>query len=216
MGLEDTLTFTLVTILILATMIFAVLFYKMLSQATKEYEKAKNIVRGIVITLKKIQDKQNKRLEQIGFNVESTQAATDKQYIKLQRLEDKIKSLIRSVKIQENLQKQIAVINNKIKKISNVKRIEPVLDVEKQPSLNKLTETEKQVLVILVEEGPKTAPDVENKIGKTREHTARLMKMLWQKGFIERDTHRIPFIYRPIKGLKKLLDKKMSLTTSRN
>ena len=52
-----------------------------------------------------------------------------------------------------------------------------------------------------------TAPKVEKKIGKTREHTARLMKKLWQEGYIERDTHRMPFRYRPTKRLKKLLKK---------
>ena len=44
------------------------------------------------------------------------------------------------------------------------------------------------------------------KIGKTREHTSRLMKKLWQEGYIERDTNSIPFIYRPTKELEKRIN----------
>jgi len=53
------------------------------------------------------------------------------------------------------------------------------------------------------------APKVEKKIRKTREHTARLMKKLWQEEYIERDTNRKPFTYRPTKKLlKKTREKK--------
>jgi DNA-binding MarR family transcriptional regulator len=76
---------------------------------------------------------------------------------------------------------------------------------EKGASLE-LTETENQIIQFLLIEGPKTAPEVERKIEKTREHTARLMKKLWQEGFIERDTHRIPFVYRVNEKLKERLE----------
>ena len=233
MGIGDILTFASVMIFVLATMTFAVLYYKMLSQATEEYENAKDVIKGIVITLKNRQDRQKERVEQIAFDVEEAQAAADRIAIRLQGLEDRIRSLIRRAKTtstvnkelaehvmmvrkevqilsetQENLQKQIAAFNEGIQQTPKVERIEPVLGVEERP-LARITETESQVLKILVEEGPMTAPDVERKIGKTREHTARLMKKLWQEGYVERDTHRIPFIYRPTKGLKKILEKKI-------
>ena len=66
-----------------------------------------------------------------------------------------------------------------------------------------LSETEREVLDILVKEGSMTAPKMEKKIGKTREHTARLLKNLWQEGYIEREAQRKPFIYRSTETLKK-------------
>jgi DNA-binding MarR family transcriptional regulator len=82
-----------------------------------------------------------------------------------------------------------------------------MLQTEELP-LSRLTETERWVLHMLVEAGSMTAPKVEKKIGKTREHTARLMKKLWKEGYVERDTHKMPFTYRATKKLKEILKKK--------
>ena len=73
-------------------------------------------------------------------------------------------------------------------------------------TLFKLTKTEKEILQILITDGAKTAPEIERTIKKTREHTSRLMKKLWQEGYIERDTNSIPFIYRPTKELEKRIN----------
>jgi len=84
----------------------------------------------------------------------------------------------------------------------------PQSDATKENSTSsinsKLTETENIVLQFLLSEGPKTAREVEAKIEKTREHTARLMKKLWQEGYVERETHKIPFTYRAAGALRNL------------
>ena len=63
-----------------------------------------------------------------------------------------------------------------------------------------------EIIKILLLVGSKTAPKIMGEISKTREHTSRLMKKLWQEGYIERDTNSIPFIYRPTKELKKRIN----------
>jgi predicted transcriptional regulator len=110
-------------------------------------------------------------------------------------------------KTQKIIQRRINTLNEKIQQAPKLERNETMLQTEDLP-LSMITETEKWILHMLVEEGSTTAPKVEKKIGKTREHTARLMKKLWQEGYIERDTHRMPFTYRPTKKLKKILKKK--------
>ena len=86
--------------------------------------------------------------------------------------------------------------------------IKPILTLPPDQETNfvKLTRTERQVIQILLSEGAKTAPMIMKAIGKTREHTSRLMKKLWQEGFIERDTNSMPFTYRPTKELEKRIN----------
>jgi len=232
MAMENILTYALVTVFVLTMMAFSILYHRALSKAAEEYERAKNVVKGIVTTLKKRQDGQKERIDQIVFDVEEGQAATDRVAIKLQGLENRIRDLLKNLKTtpttnrelaenvkkihreiqilsktHENLQTQITNLNEKIQKTPRVDRIETKSSVEEQP-LARITETERQILQTLVEEGPMTSPKVEKKIKKTREHTARLMKKLWQEGYIERYTHRTPFTYRPTNELKKILKKK--------
>ena len=57
------------------------------------------------------------------------------------------------------------------------------------------TPTELQVLALLSEQGPKSAPEIGNLVGRSREHSARLMKKLFEEGYVKRDQSRIPFRY---------------------
>ena len=59
-----------------------------------------------------------------------------------------------------------------------------------------MTETELKVLEILATEGGKTSPEIKDLIKLAREHTARLMKKLYEEGYIERDTQKLPYKYR--------------------
>lgn len=57
------------------------------------------------------------------------------------------------------------------------------------------TETELQVITLLVEQGSKSAPEIGRAIGRSREHTARLLKKLYEEGYVKRDQARVPFRY---------------------
>jgi DNA-binding MarR family transcriptional regulator len=63
------------------------------------------------------------------------------------------------------------------------------------------------VLEMLTSEGSKTAPEIKDRIRLSREHTARLMKKLYEKGYLERETGKIPFRYSVKKEMKKFLRK---------
>lgn len=62
-------------------------------------------------------------------------------------------------------------------------------------TLARLTPTEKAVLELLVV-GPREAPEIGRLAVKSREHTARLMKSLFEQGFVEREEDRQPYVYR--------------------
>jgi uncharacterized protein YukE len=62
-------------------------------------------------------------------------------------------------------------------------------------TLAKLSPTEKGVLQLLVG-GAKGAPEIAQLMTKSREHTGRLMKSLFEQGFVEREANRQPYEYR--------------------
>jgi len=71
-------------------------------------------------------------------------------------------------------------------------------------SLNSITTpTELQVLTLLADEGPKSAPEIGRFVGRSREHTARLMKKLFDEGYVRRDQTRIPFRYSTVERVKQ-------------
>lgn len=74
-------------------------------------------------------------------------------------------------------------------------------------TLARLTETELQVVQVLAGEGAKTSRELEKVTGRTREHTARVMKKLYLEGYVDRDTHKLPYIYRLNDKLKAAVQK---------
>jgi DNA-binding Lrp family transcriptional regulator len=56
---------------------------------------------------------------------------------------------------------------------------------------------------MLANEGPKSAPEIGRVVGRSREHTARLMKKLYEEGYIRRDQTRIPFRYSVVERVKQ-------------
>jgi predicted transcriptional regulator len=211
---------------------FAVVYRRILLQTIKEYEKAKVALRGLLLTLPKLKSGKKVRGGWDVLEAETMQATKTQTMGRLQELENKLANLTTQLKTssasdkelilrvkevqrevhnltktQELLQSQINTLHVKIQQTPRLDRNETLLQTE-DLLLSRITETERTVLHMLMEEGAMTAPKVEKKIGKTREHTARLMKKLWKEGYVERDTHKMPFTYRPTKKLKEILNKK--------
>ena len=73
-------------------------------------------------------------------------------------------------------------------------RIEPTeqrIDIDKRAG-----STEREALRLVFEgRGKTTAKDIQQKIGRTREHTARMMNGLFQEGLVDRDVSVRPFAY---------------------
>jgi predicted transcriptional regulator len=81
----------------------------------------------------------------------------------------------------------------------------PIGEIGSLPSIT--TATELQVLTLLATEGPKSAPEIGRSVARSREHTARLMKKLYQEGYIRRDQTRIPFRYSVVEKVKQTFEK---------
>jgi len=72
---------------------------------------------------------------------------------------------------------------------------QPRAALEENPVLDRLTPTERETLQIL-KDGALRAPELGRRVNKSREHMARLMKKLYQEGYVDRETDRPPFRYK--------------------
>ncbi len=215
--------------IIIIIIILTYKYYIKILDAQKEYAVAKQLVSNIVLTFRKRVNEQNTKVDNILYDIEELQSSIEKRRKQETYFQDNINDIIKSMTsvftINKKLVDNFIVMNTKIDKLKTTDKIlydtlelfkkeqkellqKPILKLpsDQRKSFVKLTRTEIQIIQILLSEGAKTAPKIMDEINKTREHTSRLMKKLWQEGYIERDTNSIPFIYRPTKELKKRIN----------
>lgn len=134
-------------------------------------------------------------------------------------LEAKIKDIENT---QETIRNRIASFEDQIKKLSVVLPPQdtktevalPPIPIRRDKALAALTETEIAVLDLLSKEGAKTAPEIKEQVHLSREHTARLMKKLYEEGYLEREAGKIPFHYTIKKEMEALLQRTENTTAT--
>ena len=227
-------------ILLTVTVCAAVEYYRQLHRVQKEYEKAKEAVEDIVLSFNRQLKNEAERLELVAYKVEAVSSKGDKALSRTEEaskkvqileakvgavLEDRDKVLTRLDEIDKKVRDAVAsqeTLSAKVYSIEEQSRqfavapeakVEAVIPIKREKALAPLTETELSVLEMLASEGPKTAPEIKGRIKLSREHTARLMKKLYEEGYLERDTGKIPFKYHVKEELGKLLKKPVTEAT---
>jgi hypothetical protein len=195
-----------------------------LRRARREYQNAKETVEDIVLSFNRQLEREAKKLEVLAYKVESVESKSDRALHKAEearmhapeqedkkviteRLNDLEGKLRDTIVSRDTLTAKITLLEDKTKQFLTFPetRIESVIPLKREKALAQLTGTELVVLETLLSEGPKTAPEVKGKVKLSREHTARLMKKLYEEGYLERQTARIPFKYSIKKEMSKLL-----------
>jgi chromosome segregation ATPase len=116
---------------------------------------------------------------------------------------------------QESLKNRITGFEEQIQKLSIApypreaitEVVLPPVPIKRDKALAALTETEIAVLEMLSKEGAKTAPEIKERVHLSREHTARLMKKIYEEGYVDREAGKIPFRYTIKKEMEALLQK---------
>ena len=76
---------------------------------------------------------------------------------------------------QETLKVKITGFEEQIQKFNVAPEIvEPVIPIKRDKAMAALTDTEIAVLEMLSSEGPKTAPEIKDRVKLSREHTAKI------------------------------------------
>jgi DNA-binding MarR family transcriptional regulator len=225
---------TLAGVLLALTIVASVEYYSHIRKAQKEYEKAREAVEDIVLSFNRELKREADRLELVAYKVEGSTAKVNASIKRVDNIEQKIASIEKKVRaIKENdetvsskiarantktenieasnqaLKSKITDIETQMQKLTEVPEIktEPVIPIRRDKAMSALTDTEVIVLEMLSAEGPKTAPEIKERVKLSREHTARLMKKLYEKGYLERETGKIPFRYSIKEEMKKILNK---------
>jgi biotin operon repressor len=74
------------------------------------------------------------------------------------------------------------------------KPLEPTGIAQSPAQVAESTDTEAKVLRLL-EKGPKSSAEIKEQLGRSREHTARLMKALFDRGLVVRNDRNKPYVY---------------------
>lgn len=215
----------IVVFLVLLTGMMA-FYYKRIRFVQEKYEAAREVIGDIVISfngqLRLLEEHVRKvrhRLEFLSVRSGDVTDITEQ----LKKFEKQLGDITFKMDKTSALKDQIEKLRKRIDKLTENQKsimqqmvkpqevqIEGVIPIRREQALAQLTPTELRILEVLSEEGQKTAPEIKNKIGLTREHTARLMKKLYEKGYIERSETRTPYIYRIQEEMRRILEKNKS------
>jgi hypothetical protein len=228
----DTVSILIIVILVII-IISSSEYYRQIRKAQKEYQKSKNIIEDIVVSFNRELKRKATKIEVIGYKVNSILAKSDSRINQVKLLEknmvpfkehllkfDKEKEDYESktsnleIRIQnmddinQRLKKRVETIEAKLIRLTEMPEIQrdSVIPIRREKAMSAITETEIKVLELLTNEGGKTAPEIKNRINLSREHTARLMKKLYEKGYLERETGKIPYIYKIKKEMENILN----------
>ena len=161
-------------------------------------------------------DSNERRLAEITSKAEKALQSRLKMMAEVEAIEEKIGQ---AVSTQETIKQRIEATEETVKqKIQELKKarleraitrpkrkIVTPISIEREKALAPLTEYQVKILEILATEGEKTAPEMKEKIWITREHTARLMKRLYDEGYVERDMRKMPYVYRIKEEAREIL-----------
>ena len=229
---EVMLVMTSVLLFCIISTIF--LYYRRIRTLNEEYGRTKGVIDDIVVSVDRQFSRQKDRVLFFAQKIENILLENKKfskkvedyekqlnnlteRVVDVPQFEDKVTRQLHDMRrefvdmkeTQENVMRKFVEIE-KIKREAYVPemKIESAIPIKREKALEPLTETELMVLETIGKEGEKTAPEIREKIGLTREHTARLMKKLYKDGYLERDTHKMPYVYRLKEEMQKILKKR--------
>ena len=224
----------LVAILLLfVTTVASIIYYKEIRKVQRKYEEAKGIVSDVVISFNADMERERQELSVLSNKMGSLLSENKHIQKKIESHSNQMRKLATKTEVLEldpqlssrleELQKNVESLMDSHKRIdSRVTKIEQVepqtsapqetkmktaIPIRRDKALASLTPTELEVLEVLAKEGRKTAPEIKERINLTREHTARLMKNLYVRGYLERRTEKIPYSYSIKDEMLKILKK---------
>ena len=222
------------SVLLFGTVSALFLYYRRILALRQEYDSAKGVVDDIVVGVDSEFRRQKDRVLFVAQKIENVSLENKKVAEKVDAYDGRLTGLTRLMAdfphVEEKVSGQLKEMRNEVEGIKDAQdrvmkklveiekikqrapvpevRIEAAIPIRKEKALEPLTETELMVLETIGREGEKTAPEIREKIGLTREHTARLMKKLYKDGYMERDTHKMPYMYRLKSEMEKILKKR--------
>ncbi len=191
------------------------IYYQKIRLAHEEYTKSKLIVKGIT-------NGYNKQVSRLSKAISGMKGEASETYdVALQALNMSRKAIAASIsgeaerKILTNMFEDTKNTINDLRKEVQVISKRPVsmlpasidapIPLQQKDVLDQLTPTEFEVLILIDELAEGSVPEIRKRIKKTREHTARVLKKLFDKGFIDRNSNSMPYRYYLRKEIMELV-----------
>jgi hypothetical protein len=221
-------------IITFAAAILGIRYYIYLRRAKREYDKARGVVEDVVFSFNRQLKQEAMRVETTAYKVEAISSRVDEAVNWVDELRNTVGNmketlladsqkrdqlLARLIDLERRAGETAASHDSLLSKVIALEAqarqpspvpvtgFEAVLPIKREKALAHLTETEVSVLEFLISGGPKTAPEIKERVQLSREHTARLMKKLYEEGYLERETDKIPFRYTVKMEMEKFLKK---------
>lgn len=161
-------------------------------------------------------DSNERQLAKITSKAEKALQSRSKMMAEVKVIEERIGQVVSTQEtIKQKIEATEETVKQKIEELEKARskrartrpkrKIVTPISIKRERALAPLTEYQLKILEILATEGEKTAPAMKDKIGITREHTARLMKRLYDEGYVERDMQKMPYVYRIKEEAREIL-----------
>lgn len=218
----------LIGVLLASTVIVTLLYYRRIRHASKAYEEAKNVVGDIVISFDKQLQRQGQEIDEVSHKVEVQSVKADRLSKRLDDEEGRFATQLANLTSKaaglsdlDSVKSDIEALRTQLRDLVDTQeklkehavsltesQIETAIPIRRDRALAPLTETELRVLESIASAGEKTAPEIKETIKLTREHTARLMKKLYEEGYLERRSEKTPYAYRVKEEMLEILKKR--------
>jgi uncharacterized membrane protein len=208
------LVFTTIALFVLI-LAASYIFHQRIKMAQTEYEESKSTVRNITMGFTRQVKKMETDIDRIEHEANEARHMADEALKATQGGNEAIGGLEKVKELTERvgtIEKSIQDMRIDLTKLAAQPRPAPAptrvdapIPVQGDDVFQQLTETEMEVLEMIVDLGEGTVPEIREKIDRTREHTARLLKKLYDRGFIDRNTSGMPYRYSIRKEIRDLI-----------
>jgi len=176
------------------------------ARTTKEYRDARTVVKAVITTYGKKLVRQEETCRSISTELAHLRGSIEK----LETHESEVSQVSQATSASVELTQALKETSDNLRLLNerlSIQDGDPInqvqIDRSKETRLNlvtrgnqEVTATEVFTLKILATEGAKASTELHKRVGRSREHFARLMKRLYERGYVDRDTSKIPFTYR--------------------
>jgi DNA-binding MarR family transcriptional regulator len=201
------------------TIVASFIYYKRIKQAQEEYDGSKDLVRSITSGFTRQLKKLTSNINEIELGAsEARRTASEALNMSREAVGavkeggQKTKDLAKRV---EEADKEITTLKEEMMNLAKrpvtapiQTMIEAPIPLKQEAVLDNITETELEVLILIEELEEGSGTQIRSKINKTREHTARLLKKLYENGFIDRNTSSMPYRYSIRKEIRELIQER--------
>ncbi|MFQ6077254.1 MAG: MarR family transcriptional regulator [Candidatus Bathyarchaeia archaeon] len=205
--------------LLAMTTVASLVYYRRIKQAQEEYEGARDMVKNITLGFSKQLSRLTGTMKRVTTEAQSALSdAREAMKTSSEALTRADESLTETKKLRNRLEETERTVESIKQDIQNIKKgyahpvveseVEAPIPLKQDMVLDQLTATEIELLGIIEELGEGSVPTIKDRIKKTREHTARLLKKLYENGFIDRNTSSIPYRYYIRKEIREIVQQR--------